>query len=220
MASGEVVASFALTEPGAGSNPSGLRTKAVRDGDDWVINGRQALHHQRADRRSVRRLRAHQAGRRQRPGHRGLPGARGRRGRSRSASRTPRWARRARGPPTSASPTSGSPAAALIGGSEDIGYRAAMTSLARGRVHIAALAVGDRATRAGRIRRLCRHRDAGRDADREASSWCRRCSPTSRPACWPAAHWSATPPDCGSPAKTAGSHRRRRSCSAPKWQAR
>ena len=34
------------------------------------------------------------------------------------------------------------PAAALIGGSEDIGYRAAMTSLARGRVHIAALAVG------------------------------------------------------------------------------
>src|SRR3954464_3693256 len=40
MATGEVVASFALTEPGAGSNPSGLRTKAVRDGDSWVINGR------------------------------------------------------------------------------------------------------------------------------------------------------------------------------------
>ncbi len=34
------------------------------------------------------------------------------------------------------------PAAALVGGSEDVGYRAAMTSLARGRVHIAALAVG------------------------------------------------------------------------------
>ena len=32
MATGDVVASFALTEPGAGSNPSGLRTKAVRDG--------------------------------------------------------------------------------------------------------------------------------------------------------------------------------------------
>ncbi len=38
MASG-LVASFALTEPGAGSNPSGLRTKAVRDGKDWIING-------------------------------------------------------------------------------------------------------------------------------------------------------------------------------------
>jgi acyl-CoA dehydrogenase len=34
------------------------------------------------------------------------------------------------------------PAGALVGGSEDIGYRAAMTSLARGRIHIAALAVG------------------------------------------------------------------------------
>ena len=32
MATGDVVASFALTESGAGSNPSGLRTKAVRDG--------------------------------------------------------------------------------------------------------------------------------------------------------------------------------------------
>src|SRR5882757_5725119 len=34
IASGDVVASFALTEPGAGSNPASLRTKAVRDGDD------------------------------------------------------------------------------------------------------------------------------------------------------------------------------------------
>ncbi|MER6898563.1 acyl-CoA dehydrogenase family protein, partial [Amycolatopsis sp. NPDC000740] len=41
IASGEVVASFALTEPGAGSNPAGLRTKAVRDGDDWVIDGQK-----------------------------------------------------------------------------------------------------------------------------------------------------------------------------------
>ena len=41
MASGDVVASFALTEPGAGSNPSGLRTKAVRDGSDWIINGQK-----------------------------------------------------------------------------------------------------------------------------------------------------------------------------------
>jgi acyl-CoA dehydrogenase len=40
MASG-LVASFALTEPGAGSNPSGLRTKAVRDGGGWIINGQK-----------------------------------------------------------------------------------------------------------------------------------------------------------------------------------
>src|SRR6186713_486367 len=41
IASGEVVASFALTEPGAGSNPSGLKTSATADGDGWVIDGRK-----------------------------------------------------------------------------------------------------------------------------------------------------------------------------------
>ncbi|TDC86402.1 acyl-CoA dehydrogenase family protein [Actinomadura sp. 7K507] len=39
LASGETVASFALTEPDAGSDPSDLRTSAVRDGDAWVLNG-------------------------------------------------------------------------------------------------------------------------------------------------------------------------------------
>jgi acyl-CoA dehydrogenase len=39
LASGEVVASFALPEPDAGSDPSTLTTRAVRDGDDWVITG-------------------------------------------------------------------------------------------------------------------------------------------------------------------------------------
>jgi acyl-CoA dehydrogenase len=39
LASGEVVASFALTEPGAGSDAASLRTTAIRDGDDYVING-------------------------------------------------------------------------------------------------------------------------------------------------------------------------------------
>ena len=39
LASGEVVASFALTEPDAGSDPSRLVTSAVPDGDGWVIDG-------------------------------------------------------------------------------------------------------------------------------------------------------------------------------------
>ncbi len=39
LASGEHIGSFALTEPGAGSEASGLRTRAVKDGDHYVING-------------------------------------------------------------------------------------------------------------------------------------------------------------------------------------
>lgn len=39
MCSGEVIGAFALTEPGAGSDPSGQRTSAVRDGDDYILNG-------------------------------------------------------------------------------------------------------------------------------------------------------------------------------------
>jgi acyl-CoA dehydrogenase len=39
LASGEVTASFGLTEADAGSDPSGLATTARRDGTDWVLNG-------------------------------------------------------------------------------------------------------------------------------------------------------------------------------------
>jgi acyl-CoA dehydrogenase len=39
IAAGEVVTSFALTEPEAGSDSGAVRTKAERDGDDYVLNG-------------------------------------------------------------------------------------------------------------------------------------------------------------------------------------
>jgi butyryl-CoA dehydrogenase len=39
LATGAAVGSFALTEPGAGSDASALRTRAVRDGDHYVIDG-------------------------------------------------------------------------------------------------------------------------------------------------------------------------------------
>ncbi len=39
LATGEMLGSFALTEPGAGSDPVSQKTKAVRDGDSYIING-------------------------------------------------------------------------------------------------------------------------------------------------------------------------------------
>ena len=39
IASGELIVSFALTEPDAGSDAASLKTKAVRDGDDYLISG-------------------------------------------------------------------------------------------------------------------------------------------------------------------------------------
>jgi glutaryl-CoA dehydrogenase len=39
MATGEVLGCFGLTEAEAGSDPGSMRTRATRDGDDWVLNG-------------------------------------------------------------------------------------------------------------------------------------------------------------------------------------
>jgi alkylation response protein AidB-like acyl-CoA dehydrogenase len=39
LASGEALGCYALTEPGSGSDPAGLVTRAERDGDDWLLTG-------------------------------------------------------------------------------------------------------------------------------------------------------------------------------------
>lgn len=39
LCSGEIIAAFGLTEPNAGSDAGGTETTAVRDGDEWVLNG-------------------------------------------------------------------------------------------------------------------------------------------------------------------------------------
>lgn len=43
MATGELIGAIALTEPGTGSDLRAIRTTAVADGDDWVLNGQKAF---------------------------------------------------------------------------------------------------------------------------------------------------------------------------------
>jgi len=141
MASGDVVASFALTEPGAGSNPAGLRTKAIRDGDDWLISGQKRFitNAPSADLFVVfaRTRPADDKG----PGiavflvPADIPGVE-------VGVKDAKMGQEGAWTSDVSFIDVRVPAGALVGGSEDIGYRAAMTSLARGRVHIAALAVG------------------------------------------------------------------------------
>ena len=38
---GETISAIGISEPGAGADPAGMKTYAVRDGDDWIINGRK-----------------------------------------------------------------------------------------------------------------------------------------------------------------------------------
>ncbi|ONM46746.1 acyl-CoA dehydrogenase family protein [Nocardia donostiensis] len=141
IASGEVVASFALTEPGAGSNPAGLRTSARRVGDDWVLDGQKRFitNAPVAD-LFITFARTREPG----PDGPGIavflvpadtPGV----------SVGPKDAKMGQEGAWTADVVFDSvqvPGSALVGGTEEIGYRAAMTSLVRGRVHIAALAVG------------------------------------------------------------------------------
>jgi glutaryl-CoA dehydrogenase len=64
MASGEVVGCFALTEPDGGSDPASMGTRAVRDGDDWILTG--SKHRRGRDRVGAdrgRRARLHRADR-------------------------------------------------------------------------------------------------------------------------------------------------------------
>ncbi|RPA57319.1 acyl-CoA dehydrogenase [Gordonia oryzae] len=150
IASGDVVASFALTEPGAGSNPAGLRTKATLDGDQWVIDGQKRFitNAPIADlfvvfARTQRRERAEseQSAEGKNTGiavflvPADTPGVEV--GvKDKKMGQEGAW--------TSDVSFDGVrvPTSALVGGDEETGYRAALTSLARGRVHIAALAVG------------------------------------------------------------------------------
>ncbi|AOB28679.1 MULTISPECIES: acyl-CoA dehydrogenase family protein [Bordetella] len=140
LASGELIGSFALTEPDAGSDAMALRTSAVRDGDHYVLNGTKRFitnapvaglfsvmartaPERRADSISCFLVEA------------GTPGV-------------------TLGKPDKKMGQAGAltcdvvfdncrvPAEALLGGQEGTGFRTSMRVLDKGRLHIAALCVG------------------------------------------------------------------------------
>jgi len=141
LASGQAIASFALTEPEAGSDPSGIRTRARRDGDSYVITG-QKRYITNAPEADVFMVFARTG--EDTDGTKGisvfavdatLPGV-------------------TVGPPDRKMGQRGAHTAelffdnvrvdleSLIGGEEGAGFSAAMRSLAKGRLHIAALCTG------------------------------------------------------------------------------
>ncbi|GAA4671860.1 acyl-CoA dehydrogenase family protein [Gordonia humi] len=142
IASGDVVASFALTEPGAGSNPSGLRTKAVEQPDgSWIIDGGKCFI-TNAPTANLFVVFA-----RVRPADDDGPGIAvflvpadapgvSVADRDKKMGQEGAWTADVHFDGVRVEKS------ALVGGSVDVGYKAAMVSLARGRVHIAALAVG------------------------------------------------------------------------------
>jgi acyl-CoA dehydrogenase len=141
LASGEVMASFALTEAEAGSDPSGLRTTAVREGDTYRINGsKRFITNAQLSQVLVVFARTDQ-------------NATGTRGISAFLVDTESVGVTI-GPHDKKMGQEGAWTSEiffddvvvgmdrLIGGEEEVGFRAAMASLAKGRLHISAICVG------------------------------------------------------------------------------
>ncbi len=141
LATGEIIASFALTEPEAGSDAASLRTTALRDGDHYVVNGTKRFI-TNAPSASIFTLMARTDPRVKGAGgisafivEKGTPGI-------------------TIGPYDRKMGQQGAhtsdvvfescrvPAANLIGGKEGVGFKTAMKVLDKGRLHISAICVG------------------------------------------------------------------------------
>jgi len=141
MASGEIVGSFALTEPGYGSDAGSLTTAAVRDGDHYIINGTKR-YITNAPEAGVFTVMARTDATRKGPGgvsafivERGTPGiSLGKKDRKMGQ----------QGAHTCdvIFENCRVPASCIIGGKEGQGFKTAMKVLDKGRLHISAICVG------------------------------------------------------------------------------
>jgi acyl-CoA dehydrogenase len=141
LASGEAIASFCLTEPGAGSDAASLKTTAIRKGDHYIVNGTKR-YITNANRASVFTLMA-----RTNPDNKGAGGI--------SAFVVPsKLPGIVIGKPEKKMGQQGAhicdvifedakiPVECLLGDREGEGFKVAMQVLDRGRLHIAAVCVG------------------------------------------------------------------------------
>ena len=141
LATGEVIASFALTEPEAGSDAASLRTTAIRDGDHYVVNGTKR-YITNAPHAGIFTLMA-----RTHPADKGAGGV--------SAfiveagtpgitvgKRDKKMGQRGAHTADVIFENCRVPASQLIGGREGQGFKTAMKVLEKGRIHIAAICVG------------------------------------------------------------------------------
>jgi acyl-CoA dehydrogenase len=141
LAAGELLSAFCLTEPDSGSDAASLKTKAVRHGDDYILNGTKR-YITNAPHAGIFSVMAHTD-----PSRKGTDGI--------SAFVVERDTPGVSfGKPDKKMGQKGAhtcdvvfedarvPAANLIGGIEGVGFRTAMKVLDKGRLHIAALSVG------------------------------------------------------------------------------
>jgi acyl-CoA dehydrogenase len=141
LASGEIIGSFALTEPDSGSDAASLRTTAVRDGDDYVIDGVKRFI-TNAPEAGVFTVMARTDPARRDAGaisailvERGTPGLS-------LGKLDKKMGHRGAHTCDVIFEACRVPAANLIGGKEGVGFKTAMKVLDKGRLHIAAVCVG------------------------------------------------------------------------------
>jgi len=141
LATGELIASFALTEPEAGSDAASLRTTAVRDGDHYIVNGTKRFI-TNAPHAGIFTLMA-----RTNPEDKGAGGVSafiveaGTRGIT-IGKKDKKMGQRGAHTADVIFENAKVPASQLIGGREGQGFKTAMKVLEKGRIHIAAICVG------------------------------------------------------------------------------
>ena len=141
LAAGEYLSSFCLTEPDSGSDAASLKTTAVRDGDEYILNGTKRFI-TNAPHAGIYTVMA-----RTNPEIRGAGGISSfivERGTPGVTVGKPDQKMGQKGAHTAdvIFDNARVPAANLIGGKEGVGFKTAMKVLDKGRLHIAALSVG------------------------------------------------------------------------------